>query len=675
VGAIPLGSIGEAAMSNIFIRQIVGSGAYAIPESDAELAAATSGLDALISGIANLSYGGVLAWVEDSGGPGGAEGTRTLNCLVQTFTFFGEECPPEEGASGIDTLVGLIESTLEGDPNISSIDAQHYSLYQAPSSDLPISFPDIQQVLYVDKTSGSYTADGTVQYPYNSINDALDAALLLTPSVTNRIGIVVMPGIYNERFRLRNYCYVIGMDRDACILTYGAGTTILATDVISGVSNMTIDQTGTSYLVWAETSVGTVELEFHSCRFINNGSIYNNIYTDEEAVVRCYDCDIEAPTPDDEVAWCYGDSSQYFYNCRITGLIYAQSGSSARLYIKDCDIKGCVYTWGYNSFEVFNTNIDASDSVSYPYPVYIGGTEALLRMKDCSLIPAGIAKDIWFASKCDIEMSNVRMVNGIDRFGFIITDAGDEAYIGGNVDCYSSWTNMVQAGWTGRGKHTIYLRKDILEYSINLSGIHDPVVIDGQGLYSWTSASGTINVSTGWSGDNWQFKNITFNSSLQTSIPSSLTSSVKFQNCLVNGTIKTAGGPSAGNLTIELDHTTALGTADSVNALELLQVTGGNAVKVIVSGDSYLQGYVGNPAVWWRYGDGPADLRMLYSTILHGSLGANNPFGDDGGPTTPISYRATHCRFNADPDLSPNYLNAIAAGQRYNSFDPGVALY
>jgi len=144
-------------MSNIFIRQIVGSGIYTIPESDLELAATTAGLDALISGIANLTYGSLLGWVEDSGGPGGAEGTRTLNCLIGNFTYFGEECPPEEGATGVDTLIGQIESTLEADPNISSIDVQQYSLYQAPAA--PVSGDKRAPVIIVGNAPAGDTDD------------------------------------------------------------------------------------------------------------------------------------------------------------------------------------------------------------------------------------------------------------------------------------------------------------------------------------------------------------------------------------------------------------------------------------------------------------------------------------------------------------------------------------
>jgi hypothetical protein len=62
-------------MSNIFITSIVGTGTYAIPTNDAELAAATAGFDTLLGGVANLTYDRVLQvdvvvvlWSRDAAG-------------------------------------------------------------------------------------------------------------------------------------------------------------------------------------------------------------------------------------------------------------------------------------------------------------------------------------------------------------------------------------------------------------------------------------------------------------------------------------------------------------------------------------------------------------------------------------------------------------------------------
>lgn len=113
-------------MSNIFITDIVGT--IGIPGNDAQLASATSTLDGLLSGVVNLSYDRVLGWVEDQAGPNGAEGTRTLNCLVEKFTYLTQECPSE---SQVDTLGSAIEAALEADASITTVGEQQYHLFQA----------------------------------------------------------------------------------------------------------------------------------------------------------------------------------------------------------------------------------------------------------------------------------------------------------------------------------------------------------------------------------------------------------------------------------------------------------------------------------------------------------------------------------------------------------------
>jgi hypothetical protein len=115
-------------MSNIFITDVVGSNDYAVPADDTELATATAGLDAILSPVANLAYDRVLAWVEDSGGPAGAEGNRTLNCLIEKFTYNTDECPSE---AEVNAMIAAIESALEADADITSVGNQQVHIFQA----------------------------------------------------------------------------------------------------------------------------------------------------------------------------------------------------------------------------------------------------------------------------------------------------------------------------------------------------------------------------------------------------------------------------------------------------------------------------------------------------------------------------------------------------------------
>jgi hypothetical protein len=115
-------------MSNIVITGIVGVGQYAVPASDVELGLASAGFDALLGTIANLTYDRVLAMVDNPEGPDGVVGARTLRCMVEKFEYGGEENPLP---GNLNILALAIEAKLEGDPDISTIGAQYYSLFES----------------------------------------------------------------------------------------------------------------------------------------------------------------------------------------------------------------------------------------------------------------------------------------------------------------------------------------------------------------------------------------------------------------------------------------------------------------------------------------------------------------------------------------------------------------
>jgi hypothetical protein len=113
-------------MSNIFIKDIMGTGVFAVPAGDAALATATTALESLINNDVNLAFARVLAWVETRDG---ASPPRTLNCLVQQFFYNGEECPD---ITETDTMTGNIYTNLT-DPNITSVGDIQVSIFNAPS--------------------------------------------------------------------------------------------------------------------------------------------------------------------------------------------------------------------------------------------------------------------------------------------------------------------------------------------------------------------------------------------------------------------------------------------------------------------------------------------------------------------------------------------------------------
>jgi hypothetical protein len=99
-------------MSNIMIYDIVGTGHFVVPESNNAALLADSDINDLLSvapGVAGLVYSGVKAWVLDSKVGDGAEGPRTLACLLSGFSYNGEICP---GEPETDALIAALRVAL-----------------------------------------------------------------------------------------------------------------------------------------------------------------------------------------------------------------------------------------------------------------------------------------------------------------------------------------------------------------------------------------------------------------------------------------------------------------------------------------------------------------------------------------------------------------------------------
>jgi len=537
-----------------------------------------------------------------------------------------------------------------------------------------LSLPDIKQVLFVDKTSGSYTPDGTIQRPYNTVSTALAAALALTPGPTNRIGIFVFPGIYTDRFRLQDYCYVIGMNKESCHCEASGGHMVLATGITSGIWNMTIHEYFSWYLSW----IGSSNIEYHNCNIIGEGRSINLLRIEDGSVFKAYGCKFANPNPDYGIINMYGDDTVIeLYDCELHGYPYLEGATAAaRFKMKGCRVVGNISSWGYHHFEAYDSEVDCSTCVTYDWPFNFRALEASARIQNCVTKTNGLStiRDIWANSQMDVECINSRLVMGAD-VNVWIGSPQNEVHVGGGIDQYHLFDEMLQAGWTGRGEVTVHLHQDDVTTGIDVGVAHDKIIIDGhEHTLAHPTPGTTIPLSTGrGDGEEWLFKNLHFDDSLSVAVPAALISTIyRFRNVVIEGALKLTVNTETGDLTVEFDHVKGRGNGTDGNAVTFSCNPVGTQPKLLVTGDSYLQGQAGFPAIYWHTLAGFGDLRMAFSTILHGSLAANNPMGDDGTPVPPITYLATHCRFNADPDLG-NFLNSIAAAQRYNSFDPLVA--
>jgi hypothetical protein len=88
-------------MSNFIVRNVSGSGVFAVPTSDAELFAASAAFEAILTGIADLEFSSCLAQIVDS-----EQGSPELTCVVDGVEYDG---------SWFTTQVGLLRLTIEAD--------------------------------------------------------------------------------------------------------------------------------------------------------------------------------------------------------------------------------------------------------------------------------------------------------------------------------------------------------------------------------------------------------------------------------------------------------------------------------------------------------------------------------------------------------------------------------
>jgi hypothetical protein len=155
--------------------------------------------------------------------------------------------------------------------------------------------------------------------------------------------------------------------------------------------------------------------------------------------------------------------------------------------------------------------------------------------------------------------------------------------------------------------------------------------------------------------------------------------SVKFVNIDLVGSIDVTGNGAQLSLA---DHTFLTGLVDvqggdaaTLVKLDQCKVTGdatekygiriADADPTIVVKRSYVKGVAGNEAVYWDSGVTNNNLKLAYSSVIHGSVGANVPFGRNAAQTPACS--SHHNSYNADP-FAATWTNNI--GTAYDVIDP-----
>jgi hypothetical protein len=233
----------------------------------------------------------------------------------------------------------------------------------------------------------------------------------------------------------------------------------------------------------------------------------------------------------------------------------------------------------------------------------------------------------------------------------------------GDADYYTTMTDALGSLAAGDDGSTIYMLGDISEnVQVQSSSLGLYITIDGLGHY-WTDtvpASGFTFIAI--AGIN-VLRNINFVDSTVAGQGSA--TQLIIDDCDIQGTVVQRGvGDDADTLTV-IHDSSVVGTADDVSMNSPLDINA--TLPTIIVSQSYLKGVAGAPAV--DYNSIVNDnLKCEFSTLMHGTLGANNPFG---GEPSQVDYAAHHCTMNAEPDIvdAAGFNNTIDLGQRYNTID------
>jgi hypothetical protein len=585
-----------------------------------------------------------------------------------------------EGIFWVENTAPNLPKFTDDGPNISTL------LYGGAQ----LSLLGIDQVLIVDKTSESYTPDGSQQEPYNSIGAAITAATALTPTTSNRILILIYPGIYSEALTTADsFVYFAGFDRDSTIIRQSSGTSapLTVTDDETSFTNLTfeVDTTHTGRIFYCGTNLGGGPVRFYNCGFLGNGATSTNNYV-EFASVALFDVEFHDSVfaNADDTEWIYYNVSgntveQRFYNCTFAGQVYDRNvNNSSTLEAYNCEFEasgtaatdgalrlGSSRNQGFKFFGCKFTNTGTTGPA-----VYGDSGLSVASFSNCGFNGGSSGYDVAASANGNPSFNACNFMRGLSR---VVPD-GNVLHVGTgpqNVPFYQDMPDAILAiNANAIGDYRVVLLEDqtLAAQLASVGGSRD-VVFDGQGLYTIDRAGARI-IQVNTSVTN-RFRRIQLKGEVYIIGNGSL---LYLDRSRVEGRIH-CGTTNVASF-IRVHDSALVGDATYTSPL-FINYFNGDLGGVYFSG-CYLKGNTGSPAVLYGILFGTTldfdDLYMERTVCMHGSLGTNNPFGGQGqGGSPPVNdYYAHTCTFNQEPDVAdPTYLdNRIDTGQRKNTIDP-----
>jgi hypothetical protein len=530
------------------------------------------------------------------------------------------------------------------------------------------SLEDIDQVIFVDKASGgSYTPDGTIQAPYNTVSAAITAAVTAGASASNRFGIIIYPGIYSETITLSTAgIFLIGTSRENTIIEQSSGAATVLTTTVStiGLRNLTFRTTGTATgtLFTNSSAASTGYVDWINCDFeVASGASYLDFAQDIN--LRAWSCrfihadDSQRIVDFATAAGC--DAT--FWACTFEGQVYcadAEQEFHACRMISSASSNGTVYIG--ETVRLFECYVENTDTGANANAIVLAGNGG--QALGCNLRGgANVSYDVTGASAYNFTASGCRLRHGLSSN---VVMPGPFYWASGSDGDKDYYATVIDAKTQASSGEVIYMLADETSSSDLNAGTSTEIVIDGQG-HTYTGSGSAIFTSEA---ADITFRHITLVGQIVFNTGDCV---VRFEDVDLDGRIFWDVGTNNSHLYAHDSRLEGNATYPRPITFDSSANNGGS----LIFDHCFIKGHTGNGAVYFTSNVDYDFLYFAWTKLFHGSLSTNNPF--ENGGTTARTYYAHHCTMNQEPALAdPTYMtNAIDSGQRYNTIDPDGDYY
>ena len=510
---------------------------------------------------------------------------------------------------------------------------------------------------------------GSTGVEYNQIQDAIDAA-------NSGDLVLVQPGTYTEQITVSSGVNMAGIDRASCIIQSAADPLSFAAGYTgSAIRDLTFHVTTLNNRI---VDVNEGEPEFDNCDFTNGYIASDNkvaainaewlrctIYwiniTDTvagfEGLFYWRDCTITSAVNIDSNFGQY-----YFYDSQLARTTVNADTNNSTIYFIRCDVNAfggtiCalsesnggkfvlvrIINTDFSSFVGTLLNLDITQPLIDPVIADNNFQAAVVAASVDINVPAGRT-----ITRC--IFSNNSMSAGISGDGaFQFPDPVKR--IGGTKDFFKTVDAALRS--VAANDQVVLLNQDVTITSA-LTPPSFSIKIDGAHQFTLARSAGNPIMTLG-ANDDVSFTNIDLVGSLDVA-GNAARLKVGAQTNL-NGMIDVQSG-NASTL-IEVDQAEIMGDATDNYCIRI-----NDADPTIEVKRSYLKANGANPAIYWDVATNN-NLKLAWATVMHGNLGANNPFGRSGAQTP--NFASHHSAYNLDPATGAIWTNLIVT--EYDVFD------